>query len=453
LSFSAFFLSLSQKTHNAPPYLLAVILSCYLLASVINPAASDLMVILLLIAGFIGILGSFRYLKSNPLMLFEKVFLSVFALYTVISVVSFLYWPATRNSHMRVEDDLKFLLFIPLYLVFRRYEFNAQLMVAIFVLFSIVLGVVSVLIFVQGCCSFKYWPDVGPYFDILNWNRPSGSVNPMRYAVVALIMSVFLVNYRLIFVRSGGLLNALAILGVGLSLLACFLTQTRGVWLATPILFLAYLFYLFKKGSARFLWVWVFVGLVSIFAVFQTDILQQRVDRTFHDLELYQQGDSNSSVGARLDMYEFSFSLFLQKPVFGHGLGVFKAKAQEARNSGLLDGKSSAIGVVRTPHNEFFLALVERGIIGLLAVCMLFIIPCYIFYRAAMDYRGKTISYFGLSGLGMMIIFFVAGQTGTLFNHNVFTHFYILVTLLFVSQIVVQYEFSGSERTGHSSLS
>jgi hypothetical protein len=37
----------------------------------------------------------------------------------------------------------------------------------------------------------------------------------------------------------------------------------------------------------------------------------------------------------------------------------------------------------------------------------------------------------------MLTVFFVSGQTGTLFNHNLFTNFYIIMVLLFVSQIRV----------------
>ena len=168
--------------------------------------------------------------------------------------------------------------------------------------------------------------------------------------------------------------------------------------------------------------------------VFSTGLVRDRIDTTVYNIERYKQGDSDSSVGARLDMYEFSWGLFLQAPLFGHGLGAFKEKAIEAREGGLLDDKSRVIGIVNTPHNEFFLAAVERGLVGLFVLLLLFAVPGYIFSRAAFSYD-YVVAYYGVSGIGLLVVFFVAGQTGTLFHHNVFTHFYILMMFLFVSQI------------------
>jgi hypothetical protein len=66
----------------------------------------------------------------------------------------------------------------------------------------------------------------------------------------------------------------------------------------------------------------------------------------------------------------------------------------------------------------------------------LFTVPGFIFYRPVKS-RSDDITFYGLCGLSMLTVFFVAGQTGTLFNHNLFTNLYIIMVLLFVSQIRV----------------
>jgi O-antigen ligase len=136
-------------------------------------------------------------------------------------------------------------------------------------------------------------------------------------------------------------------------------------------------------------------------------------------------------------MYKASLILTEERPVFGHGLGVFREKSKELKDSGAL-GKNirAQVGIRKTPHNEFFQALVERGLIGLIATVLLFAVPGFIFYRAVKS-RSDNITFYGLCGLSMLTVFFVAGQTGTLFNHNLFTNFYIIMVLLFVSQIRV----------------
>ncbi len=433
---SAVLFSVRQKIVPYWPIFLLFVFSAYLLSCVMRPPLADVMAGILLLVGLFGLRGSLRYLEQNPLARYEKYLLITLALYALVTVISFIYWPATRESHMRLEDDLKFLMFIPLYLVLRQYHFNVSALLVVFMVFAFLLGVVSILIYVQGCCASAYWPNIHPFFDMHVWNRPSGSVNPMRYGVIALITAGVLVNAKLIFKGKRWSLKMALLVGFVLALVACFLTQTRGVWLSVPVLCLAYMLYLFKSGQAKYMWTLLLVSVVLMVGLSQSNFIEKRINTTVHNLERYAQGDGQSSLGVRLDMYKFSFSLFTQNPIFGHGLGVYKAKAKAALDNGELEGVSVHVAKRRTPHNEFFLALIERGLIGLLAVLALFLVPGYIFYRALKS-KDEAVVFYGLNGLVLLLVFFVAGQTGTLFNHNVFTHFYILLVLMFVSQINV----------------
>lgn len=429
-------LSSSSFFRQSMPNILLFVVAVYLLSAVLIPPLADAMAIVLLLIGLVGLRAGVQYLRVSPLLGVEKFLLFIFFGYSLVSIASFLYWPYTKDSHMRLEDDLKFMLFIPLYLVLRLYCFNWNVLLYVFAIFAILLGVSSVLIYLEGCCSPPYLPNIHPYFDIFSWNRPSGSVNPMRYAAVALIVMAFLVNAKLVIRGKGVPLNAALMLAIVLALVACILTNTRGVWLAIPVLLVAYLYFLYKQGQFKYVWLVLAVaGLLSV-AILQSSFVQKRINTTLHNFELYGQGYVDTSLGARLDMYKFSLTLISQNPLWGHGLGGFKAKAQEARKRGEIEGAARELGVRRTPHNEFLQVLIERGVLGLFVVLGLFFIPAVIFYRALKS-KDEGVLFYGLNGMVVLLVFFVAGQTGTLFNHNVFTHFYIILILLFASQITV----------------
>ncbi len=412
--------------------IITLCLSGFLLLLVFYPKYSEIFAVLLLLVGFSSVIGIRGRQQGANLEFYEKLMLGTFAMYGLVSIISFLYWPFTRESHMRVEDDLKFLVCIFLYLSLRRYEFNVMWFVAMMFLVVLLMGLVSL-------------GQYGGYIDMFTQgtDRPSGSVNPMRYAAVALIFLCFVANSWFMEGLKGSFIKLLLILVVCMGLAACVLTQTRGVWLAIPLLGLLYGGYAYKKAGKGYFIAILFGGglLVGLFS--QADFVQKRIDMTVNNFVKYQGGNGNSSLGTRLDMYKASLILAKEKPFFGHGLGVFRDKSRELKNSGVLGQKVRAeVGVRKTPHNEFFQALVERGLFGLAITILLFAVPGFIFYRAVKS-GSEKITYYGLCGLSMLTVFFVAGQTGTLFNHNLFTNLYIIMVLLFVSQIRVEEKKAG----------
>jgi O-antigen ligase len=411
---------------------ICVLLSCFLLLSVFFPKYSEVFAVLLMFFGFSAIRGLRAHTVDCCLTNYEKSLIGAFVIYGLVSIISFLYWPATRESHMRVEDDLKFLICIFLYLSLRRYEFNIRWLTNLFTLLALLMGFVSVALYLDLGVTKGLFS--GPFSGS---HRPSAGVNPMRYAAVALIVSCFAINYWFSEKSKGYVAKLLLVMALFMGLIGCVLTETRGVWLALPLLVLLYGYYTYKSGDKGYFIAILLGGCLVLGFGFQSDFVQKRVDRTVNNIELYQSGDGNSSLGVRLDMYKASLILIEERPIFGHGLGVFREKSKELKDSGALgDNVNSDVGRRKTPHNEFFQALVERGLIGLIATILLFAVPGFIFYRAVKS-RSDDITFYGLCGLSMLVVFFVAGQTGTLFNHNLFTNFYIIMVLLFVSQIRV----------------
>jgi O-antigen ligase len=71
----------------------------------------------------------------------------------------------------------------------------------------------------------------------------------------------------------------------------------------------------------------------------------------------------------------------------------------------------------------------------------LFGAPGYLFLQALNkaddSVAGHQIKFYAMSGLSLLVIYAVAGQSLALFEHDVFNHFFALMVLLFASQIRV----------------
>ena len=389
----------------------ALYLFCAMTLPVIGKSASGG----LLLAGFVGL---YR-LKSGfyELVPEEKWLLASFSLFSVVSIFSYLYWPATREARMHLEDYATFMMLLPLYFLLRQFRFDFNFLLLLLALVAVELGALSLL---------------------SDHPRPSGAVNAMRYGNISLVLAIIPLAAMLLMRNKTHTFKFLLVVAMVLGFAGCFLTQSRGALLSIPVLAFACSMYLFRTGHPRFLMVFL-VGAVLLVLVASQ---QPRVQVAITNIDRYLQGDSNSAIGARFDMFKAAGILIKEKPIWGHGLNSYSLKATEIRNSTL--GMNYEVGVWSNPHNEVLQVMVEKGMIGLATLLLLFAAPGYLFlqaFRKAGDSSsGQQIKFYAVSGLGLLIIYAVAGQSVALFEHDVFNHFFALMVLLFASQIrVIRY--------------
>ena len=378
----------------------------------------------------------------------EKLLLASFALFSLVSIISFFYWSQTREARMSLEDYVTFMMLVPLYLLLRQFSFKLNWLVGLLALVAIVLGCVSIAQFI----AMKYYSTSILATGRVFWGRPSGGVNPMRYGAISLVVMAFSLNAILVLRQKTLWLKLLLVVACCLGLIACLLTQVRGSWLAIPVLMLAYAVYLYRAGNPKFIFALVVGGVIVVVVAVasQTPILKKRAQLIVSNIEMYQQGNAQTSIGARIDMFKAAGILIKRNPVFGLGLNSYSDNATEIRKS--TPGMSREVGRWANPHNEILQVMVEKGVIGLITLLFLFVAPGYLFLlalgRAGDSYVGQQIKYYALCGLGLLIVYAVVGQTVALFEHDVFNHFFALMVLLFASQIRVLEYMDGRIKEG-----
>lgn len=414
-------------------FLIFILYAAYLLQALTFPMGGKLAAGLLLLLGLVACF--FIALKKSRLLPAfskgEKALVFAFSAFSLISILSFFYWPHSRESQMRLEDYATFLLLLPLYVAMRKCLFNFKAVMVLLGVIACVLGVVSIIQYVS-MQQFGQYVLTGEGRMSRFWMRPSGGVNPMRYAAISLIFACFALNALLLVRNKVVWLKVLLIAAICLAIVACLLTKVRGSWLAFPILLIAYGVYLYKAGHPRFLVGLLLGGLLVGFGVSQTQVVQSRVNLAIANVQAYLDGDAQTSLGARLDMFKASGILIAQNPLWGHGLNSYSPQATEIRKA--TPGMSREVGVWRNPHNEVLQVMVEKGVVGLITLILLFVAPAYMFIKALYD-RRLEVKYYAMSGLAILVVYGVAGQSVALFEHDVFNHFFALMILFFASQI------------------
>ncbi len=414
------------------PLLLLFSYALYLFTALTLPVVGKSAAGILLLLGVCGLLRLRR--DHYALEKAEKWLLFSFFLFSVVSIISFFYWPHSRLAQMHLEDYGTFLMLIPLYLLLRQFKFDFTRVIILLALTSIVLGLVSISQYV----AMRYF-----HVQILtsdnvyshSWFRPSGGVNPMRYGAISLVLSAIAFNGVLLIKNKTMWLMWLLCVSSLMGLVACYLADSRSSFVAVPLLAFMYSVYLYRAGHPRYLKVLLASSVLLMVGLSQND----RVIATVSSFERYQQGDAVSSLGARFDMFKAAVILIEKRPFWGYGLGGYLEGGKEVRKK--YPNLDKHVGTWSNPHNEYLLVLVEKGVIGLITLLLLFLAPGYLFIQALRtagdSSSGQQVKFYAMNGLSLLVVYAVVGQSVALFQHDVFNHFFTLMVLLFSSQVRV----------------
>lgn len=149
-------------------------------------------------------------------------------------------------------------------------------------------------------------------------------------------------------------------LSVFLSLIAIVLTEVRTAILA---LLAMVPFAVFFKRQNRMKWFLILAVILGI--VIALFIFSGRLQQGFNDLLNYQQGNSRTSWGLRIEFWKFAFQAFLVKPILGWGYQPFSDIVAAGIPFGVPDIKE-----VQHFHSDYFNILATGGLVGI--SCWLF---------------------------------------------------------------------------------
>lgn len=254
--------------------------------------------------------------------------------------------------------------------------------------------------------------------------RVEGYTNAILFAQGALV--IFILNLHVLFNESKAATKKLiTIIGAGLSLIAIYLSQSRGVWLSLVVVTAVYLFVnraLLVKNIRLIL-----PGAIILFVAFSynSSIFIQRVDDVKHDFTQMEQGNYQTSIGLRLVVWKSAWLGFLEYPFIGVGKdGIDELKKQQVSehkiNPILLVG-DGGLGMPHA-HNQYLNQLVMRGLVGFIPMMILLASP--IFMR----------EQFGLLGIYLASAYLVSGLTDVPLEQKE-TLYIFLFSLLFATLI------------------
>jgi len=189
----------------------------------------------------------------------------------------------------------------------------------------------------------------------------------------------------------------------------------RGGWVAIPVLLLLWVALQAKKK----LWLKLSVALLLVIGLFiygyyNFSIMQNRIDLIFSDIRHFGEGNKNTSLGVRLQLYLAAIHLFIENPFFGVGPGGFAKTVSTLAMSDLLTpvGVNAAQSEV---HNEILAKCAETGVFGLISILSVYMVPFYIFWSKIKS-KVSASRVAAAMGLCLLLGFFIFGLSVEIFD-------------------------------------
>ena len=203
---------------------------------------------------------------------------------------------------------------------------------------------------------------------------------------------------------------------------ASFASGSRGGWLAIPLLLTLLIYWSLGKKLLRLIAFSSLALLLALTWIFASQIgLNQRLGNLKNEVETYQD-NRDTSTGVRWQLYKAAADVFVRHPIFGVGPEGFAQEMRPLKEAGKLTPLAADTGRGEV-HNDLLSKAAGMGILGVLAMLMIYYVPLNLFWRvrkSAIPLVRKS----ALLGIVFVGAFMVFGLTVEFLNLTLVAAFY-----------------------------
>lgn len=424
-------LTMTQQptTYSRPQMLLGFLIAAYLCCFLLTEKFdSELLLVIALwaighsiVAGRKGLLG--------PITKTDKLAISAFLLLFFAVLVAWLGSDMSEMGRKYVGRFARFLLFVPVYFLMRTYAKPALLWWAMLA-GLLVAGTWGLLEFLGLV------PELNPHK--ASKVRVGGAVNPIHFGMIMLAMAGVVVAGLGYFRQRGVVTFLLALIAIALGLLGCVLSGSRGAMIFVPLWFLLAAVGVVSMRILSFkgLMIASVCGALLIAAILPFTIVPEKIKVTWTAWQAYQetglmdydpeQGVSDSSVATRIEMGRAALAMAASSPMLGVGPGNYKREAIAMVEAGW---PVKEIAEYSHPHNEYLSYLATTGVVGLLALLVVYLLPLALFVRAWYTNDPElrqSLRPLALAGLFIVLGYLHYGLSSALLERTTMMGFYLI---------------------------
>lgn len=210
------------------------------------------------------------------------------------------------------------------------------------------------------------------FFIIEPTDRMLWPTNPIPLAIHQGM--IYLLALALLLSSFNGKKTSLLVISMLLSGFSIIPTESRGPILGVVLLSVLAISVLIYQQKIRIKHTLIVALATCAILFIAKEPIASRIADTSAEVARIQNGDLNSSIGLRIQMYLAGVELFLQKPILGHGeiSPEYAAKYAPGYSISAYDYMKGHF------HNNYLDKLVKSGLVGAAILMFLFIYPLYL---------------------------------------------------------------------------
>ncbi|MGR5128413.1 O-antigen ligase family protein [Photobacterium swingsii] len=251
--------------------------------------------------------------------------------------------------------------------------------------------------------------------------RIDAFTNAIPYSYGTIVIALF--NLYFIFISKIKTEKIFHFIAVITALTCTLLSDSRGTWIAIPINIIVFIAYLNKYHSKKVVSLSILAFfLISLPATFLfKDRIEARYDQAISNVNQYNNGNPNTSIGTRLMLWDSSYQIFKTSPILGRGY-KYKEDRKEQVNNGLFPPQ-----IMRWTHNhnQYVETAITRGSVGLFTFLILFLASFIAVNKSQATPELKSLGY------SIILSFMIFSLTDVPFKHHITLYLY-LVSLTYI---------------------
>lgn len=347
---------------------------------------------------------SYRFLGKD-----EKWLISIFLFYAAIFLVSLI---VNGGKLRELDAPSKALLLLPAFIVSSRLKLNQK-----WILYSILCSAILAGIFITYRFSILkiYYLKLFPGHMYI---QAGGFL--VSLGLFSLAIAFHFYRQKLIFsVWISLIASSLAIWGA-------LINQARGPWIALPFIILI-IFIFNRKLISKWIILFLTISMI-IFGSLAGNFVKKRWDQAVNETEKYfVYNQSQTSVGARLDMWKSSLLGIWEAPILGRGIENIKVLREQHLEKGIISPYAAKF---TNAHNQYLHDTTARGLLALFALLGIFLIPLKLFLQR-LNQNSDT-QLWGMLGIIHILATMSYCLTQSFLSHNSGMMFYCFIVILFL---------------------
>jgi O-antigen ligase len=250
---------------------------------------------------------------------------------------------------------------------------------------------------------------------------------------LALLMGVFALLSIGWEKSSGKWVFVLQLLAGLCGLYSVYLSQARGAWLSIPLFTLLIIFTLMQAQRVRTKIIACSVILLVLFgALSTTPIVQERIERGKQDwIEFSENKNLDNSLGIRLQLWNASWILFKEHPLFGVGKEHFNEALHTLSQRKILTPEAAS---QYHSHHELLYSMATLGLAGLIGTLLTYLVPTY-FFAKQLPHPDSQIRSAAAMGLSLCLGYIIFGLVDVMISWYMCAIFYTISIAVFLAFI------------------